>query len=306
MFMLDRNKLVEGCWKKVASLSNVSEDSIVNSEQELLTHLDADRLSFVIGTTKSIVNDRALLAIRRYKRDGSSPWPVLHRGLSTLYWLNELDLADSKRESAGYDYGDMLIYSRCFFHAMMLQARADSLADWIAPYMVNVMRHGGWFDEDTEFGIFYTLLLEAQLANQWIGEDALDQRISPEVATLLRALPDPAALKVALVHYCDWRLARARGYRNFSGTGKKSEYVFGAPWWGVFPFELFAIQAIFRRCTGGEISLLAEHPLLQGALMQPPPLHPLLVTDETRRLQTFIEKTFADGFEPLSPVQIIC
>lgn len=30
---------------------------------------------------------------------------------------------------------------------------------------------------------------------------------------------------------------------------------------GAFPFELFAVQAIYRRCTGHEVSLEADQPL---------------------------------------------
>lgn len=304
--MLHRAKLLEKTYKNIADVSNVTTESILRTQGKLQQMLDEQWVNGVVVDAESLVVDSIRLAIVANKNSNENPWPVIQNGLSNLYWVNEINIADFIRENAEYDCGDSSIYERCFFHSMMLQARADHLADWIAPFMSNVFRHGGWFDADKEFGRFYTFLLDAQLTHKWHLQAAIDQQLAPQVINLFEALPDADALKHVLVNYCDWRLARAHRYPDFETLKKKRfDYVFRTSWWGVFPFELFAVQAIYRRCTGHEISLEADHPLLQSSLMHPPTLYPLPETPESPKLQAFVSQIFADSWQPLKAVPLV-
>ncbi|MFZ3000638.1 MAG: hypothetical protein WA071_09910 [Undibacterium umbellatum] len=75
--------------------------------------------------------------------------------------------------------------------------------------------------------------------------------------------------------------------------------------WVAYPYELLAVKAIYRRCTGHEISLEADHPLLQSSLMHPPALYPLPETPESPKLQAFVSQVFADSWQPLKAVPLV-
>jgi hypothetical protein len=309
--MLDRSELLKKYWKKRQERLESDPDFLQRCQKRLGFAYEDGAMSSVIGSTESIAVESIEHSLMKYHQRQTDPWLMIRPQLSCLYWMNELEIF--RWVSDGFSYeGDTSILERCFFHSMMLQAKANDVADWIAPFMLNVFRAGGWFHQDKEFGHFYNLLLEAQLKDQWIPESALNKRLAPELETLLRTLPQVDQLPRALVDYCDWRLARAHRYPDFLTPKKQkatvsgtSVYVFERGWWGIFPFELFAIQAIYRRCTGQEISLEAEHPLLQTPLMHPPALLPLMETPETLRLKEFISQTFGSPWQPLKPVALV-
>lgn len=303
--MLNSDKLLDKTWKNIASVENVTPASILRDQGRLQEMLNEECVSGVVVEARCLVMDTIRLAIMANKKSNDNPWPVIRDGISNLYWINEISIAEFIRENAEYDCGDSSIYERCFFHSMILQAKGDHLADWIAPFMLNVLRNGGWFGADKEFCRFYTFLLEAQLSKVWNLQAALDAKLAPGVIALFKALPEAEALKVALVNYCDWRLARANRHPDFFSEKKRLDYVFSRSWWGIFPFELFAVQAIYQRCTGHQISLEADHPLLQSTLMHPPELYPLSETAESGRLQAFIKQIFGNSWQPLRPVPLV-
>lgn len=309
--MLDRSELLKKYWKKCQSRLDADPDFVQHCQEQLRFGYEDRNVSSIAGSTESIAVESIEHALMKYHQTCDDPWLVIRSQLACLYWMNELDISRWVPEGLLYE-SDTSIHERCFFHSMMLQARANDVADWIAPFLLNVFRSGGWFHQDKEFGHFYNLLLEAQLQNQWIPESALNKQLAPEVETLLRTLPQAHKLPQVLADYCDWRLARAHRYPDFHTPKKQkatvpgtSVYVFEDGWWGIFPFELFAIQAIYRRCTGQEISLVAEHPLLQTPLMRPPALLPLVETSETLRLKEFIRQTFGSSWQPLKPVALV-
>jgi hypothetical protein len=305
MAMHTTDQLLEKSWKQIAGVTNVTPASILKDQDQLTKMLQQEWLSGVVVDARGLAVDSIRLALVAYKNQGEDPWPVICSSLSNLYWVHEISMTDFVRENGEWDCGDSSIYERCFFHAMMLQARAPHVADWIAPFMLNKFRQGGWFDADKEFGRFYTFLLEAQLSGQWKPQAAIDHKLAPGVLALFQALPDAAALPAALQAYCDWRLARTNRYPDFASTKKKQDYAFGQSWWGVFPFELFAVQAIYQRCTGVAVSLEAAHPLLQSVLMHPPALYPLPETPESPRLAAFAKKVFGGAWQPLTPVGLV-
>lgn len=304
--MPNRDALLTNFWKRLRTLRKETPGVIAEVKQELHRYCADGRVSGAVVSAKSLAHDTTLLAILELEGDQSDPWPAITESLSLLYWMNEIDIHDFVKEQASYDVGDSQIYARCFLHSMALRAGADDIAKWLAPFMLNVLRHGGWFAEDKVFAHFYALLLEAQISGQWILATALASPLPSEVIQLLQALPDPTRLPDALVQYADWRLARANGYPDSVTAKKRGHYVFSESWWGVFPFELFAVQAIFRSCTGSDISLKAPHPLLNTVLMQTPePLLPLVDTPEVLVLKDFVKRVFGNEWKPMSPVAVL-
>lgn len=304
--MPNRETLLKNFWNRLRTLRKDTPGVITEVKQELQRYCADGWVSGAVVSAKSLAHDTTLLAILKLDADQADPWPSIRESLSLLYWMNEIDIHHFVKEQASYDIGDSHIYARCFLHSMALQAGANDIAQWLAPFMFNVLRHGGWFAEDKVFAHFYALLLEAQITGKWIPATAVTSPLPLEVIQLLQALPDPAKLPDVLVQYADWRLARANGYPDASSTKKRGHYVFSESWWGVFPFELFAVQAIFRSCTGNDISLKAHHPLLTTVLMQtPPPLMPLIETPEVATLKAFVKRVFGDEWQPLSPVAVL-
>lgn len=301
--MPTREVLSKNFWTRLRALRKHVPAIMAEVKQELHRHCTDRWVSGAVVSAKSLAHEITLMAILELDRDGQDPWPGIQESFALLYWMNEIDIHDFVKTDASYGVGDSQIYARCFLHSMALQTGADDMADWLAPFMLNVLRHGGGFAEDKAFAHFYALLLEAQITDRWIPDEAMTPDLSPTVVQLLRALPHPAELPSALIAYADWRLARANGYPEVSSVKKSGRYVFSEAWWGVFPFELFAVQAIFRRCTGLSTSLSAPHPLLETALMQAPrPVLPLIETTEVAMLRDFVSRVFGAEWQPMVPV----
>lgn len=153
---------------------------------------------------------------------------------------------------------------------------------------------------------FSLVLLRAYCHRTWPGPESLTPELEGFLP-LLRAVGDPGAFKPALLDYCDWRLSRAYGFKDSQAKKSDSEVKLGyfiRQWIAICPFELLALQAVYRAATGRTLDLDVDHPLLRTPLMSPPAFDEL-ATDalldqvaETARCQ-FGERWQPEALVPL-------
>jgi hypothetical protein len=305
--VLDRSKLIDDYWERLLTLSEEAPRSIAKRKAELPMDCEKRWVSGAIGSAKVLAQDLVTDAVLSYKRFEQDPWPLLAEAVSILYWMNELDINDFVQAEAEYDGPDSGIYARCFLHGMALQTGHSEIADWMAPFMLNMFRHGGWFDKDGEFGRFYQCLLEAQIHKQWPSTASSLGGLAPEAAALLRAASAGGSKWTdTLTAYCDWRLARANRYPDMASSKKaKNPYAFETSWWGVFPFELFAVQAIYAQCSGQQLQLDQEHPLLTAPWMHPPQPLALPSSQEATLMQNLVQQVFGAEWQALRGISLI-
>jgi hypothetical protein len=233
---------------------------------------------------------------------------------SRMYWGHVLAQHYWMNSNIGFDKPLRGESELVLFHGLALAGGADKIADWVAPFLLNLLicgrraNRGDYYNGfgETDFPEFYELLLSAQVSGNWIPRACLTDRLG-YFRPLLEYADDPAAFAGALKHFCDFRLGRAFLFDSPEAKRPRKPSdpmtVYEAQWVAIFPLELFALQAIYRRATGRQLSLESDHPLLQTPLMNVPELLPLREDALTRSMQVLGRKIFGNGWDPESTVE---
>jgi hypothetical protein len=240
---------------------------------------------------------------------GESGWGQLRDAFSTMYWGWEVGQHQWMREQTPFTAGTGEELDLIQFHLMALAGNALEIADWVAAFMFNQVSAGG-IDEgikETDFLEFYWRLLLAQVDGAWVDIS----KVSDEIGVyrpLLETAGDQRAFQAALVDYCDFRLSRAFQFDHPGAKRPRNAsdpmYIFETQWIALLPLELLALRAVYRRTSGKELSLQADHPLLKTRLMNFPTELQLSSTQTTNELRRYGQRIFGNDWHPLTRVAL--
>jgi len=215
---------------------------------------------------------------------------------------------------SGINYSEMPMASGgglIHLYSLALAGDAEELADWVGRYIYNYIWEGGMEDAlgDYELKLFYWELLKAQYKREWPAVESINEEVGPFFDVLAKASGSEADFEHALIEYCDFRLSRAYGFESVDSTkargSDKTQYQFQRQWFAIWPLELLAMQAVFRRCTGRSLSLNAEHPLLKTPLMTVPSMLPFAETDYSRRLHSLGRDVYGEKWQPWDSLDLV-
>jgi hypothetical protein len=196
------------------------------------------------------------------------------------------------------------------FYSLALAGNANGLADWVGRFLYNYISEGGMEAAlaDHELMMFYWELLKAHFKREWPKATDLDGELGPFFDVLATA-NQPDEFQAALIAYCDFRLSRTYGFENVDSqrarSGGGGQYQFQSQWFAIWPLELLAMQTVYRNCTGRNLSLDADHPLLKTPLMSVPSMLPLAESDYSKRLNKLGEEVYGGDWKPFTPLALV-
>jgi hypothetical protein len=310
----NRPESVEAVWVELS-------DSLSHAEK-LLTWLPADterdvreRKMGAVGVACRQQFDSIMTVAVCGLWQGNTGAPErLREAFSWMYWGAEVAQHERLRERIGYDVRDSTLLGRLWLHGLAAAGGAPDIADWAAPYLLNLLSTGDGtggtleLTADTPFRLFFRQLLSAQVKRRWSSD--IDRTAMRAYGDLLGAAQDPEAFRQALVEFCDYRIAQALRFDGMDARKRRPESVTRSVldvggWIRLFPLELFSMRYVYEKTMGVSLSLEADHPLLKTPLMRLPALLPLYQDRLIRQVTKTAEEVFRTQWKPLNPVPLI-
>jgi hypothetical protein len=249
------------------------------------------------------------VAVHRVLEQDPTGWSTVKQYFARIYLAQELNQHDWVVSKLGFNVSTSIDAEIVYLHSLALAGGADEIAEWTVHFLHNLFHGGGARSgiRDQDFFEFYWELIAAQLTEEWPKPSRLSASLG-HFRPLLETASSPADFAAALIDYCDFRLSRAFQFESPDSARPRKPsdpmYLFEQQWFAIFPLELLALQAVYRKATGRELSLIADHPLLQTPLMSVPSMLPLAEDILTGELRSLGAKTFGAAWKPLTPIDL--
>ncbi len=246
-----------------------------------------------------------IATLKIYDNDASVGWNIINDIYSVMYWGFQIDEHHRQQKNISFEIANGLEQAQIFFHSLAMVNGHKDIAFWSAHIIANHIYKGGMLngigDANMDFVHFYWRLLIAQLHNQWVPKEKLNDALG-NFKPLLEFANNPALFEKALIEYCDFRMARSLLYENQNVAKQRKPadgfYIFEIPSFSLLPLELFALKAVYESTTGKNLSLNVDHPLLQSPLMSVPKFN--LVSNKVGAdLEILGKQSFASNWSPL-------
>lgn len=220
-----------------------------------------------------IAFEHAMGGVLRCLEGDETGWD--HVGLALNYARTGMAVDRARRQvkNLGYDMPCSLGDTPAFLWLLAVHCCAEQDVSPWSHYLYNLVSARGIDADigDRSFNAFLWSMLGLACDRTWpshgSGDDALEI-----FEPLLASARDPAAFREILPGYLDDRLSRSYEYADARATKAVpgSDFIFIRQWMAILPAELLGLQSLAKRAGVADLSLSAEHPLVQTPLMKPP------------------------------------
>lgn len=310
-----RSEIIQAHVREIVESLPSREKRLFNSMQRHRHLFEEQKLLGISAVCNQRYREQMNLAVGAYMQGNRETGDkFIREAVANMYWSCELNQQESIVQHIGYDAPDSDYKHRLILHGLACACGAPHIADWLAPYLLNVLHSGDGAGRnydlvvDVPFRGFYNVVIKAHVTGVW--PEKLDPIPLRAYGDLLMAAGNPEAFRDALVAWCDYRLAQSLGFDGMEATKRRTQdqtgsVLDGGGWRALLPFELFSLKYVFERTTGKTLSLEADHPLLHVPQMKLPQVLPLYEDDYLRQAIELAEKVYGPGWKKLTPVEVL-
>lgn len=217
----NREACLQQLWSKLYIEESIEANTLRQSNwvERSLAERSASKAGLSASKLAGCLFDRA--CIDRRLGNASTSDPLLRRSFAYAVLARELNLIARLAPDWHDESGDNLLMTMVLWQGLSATCGSPWFARWVAPHLHNQFGHPsdelplGGYSYDRPASRFMELLQRSLITGVWPTQ--FDLSALSAYGPLLQACSQPERWQVALVDYCDWRLANAYGYAYIGG-----------------------------------------------------------------------------------------